>query len=60
MDGSLASDNRFSFDRASLFFLDEGVELRDMLQGDIIKGLELAEAFQCLVGGEVPFASAFT
>ena len=31
-----------------------------MLQGYIVKGLELAEPLQCLVSSEMPFSGAFT
>lgn len=60
VDGSLAPDDRFPFCRVGLFFPYEKVELIDVLQGYIIKYLELAESFKCFIGGEMPFTSTFT
>ena len=60
VDGCLASDDWFPFCRVGLFFSDKKVELINMLQGYIVKGLELAKAFKCLVCGQMPFPSAFT
>ena len=51
MDGSLAPDDGLPFCGIGLFFSDEKVELIDVLQSYIVKGLELAKAFKCLVGG---------
>ena len=48
MDGSLAPDDWFPFCRVSLLFPDEKVKLIDMLQGYIVKGLELAERSSAL------------
>ena len=51
MDGSLAPDDGLPFCGIGLFFSDEKVELIDVLQSYIVKGLELAKAFKCFVGG---------
>lgn len=50
VDGCLASDDWFPFCRVALFFFDEKVKLINVLQGYIVKGLELAKAFKYLVG----------
>ena len=47
VDGCLTSDDWLPFHRTGLFFPYEKVEVIDMLQGYIIKGLELAESFKC-------------
>ena len=49
VDGCLTSDDWFAFGGIGLFFPDEKVKLIDMLQGYIIKSLELSEAFKCFV-----------
>ena len=60
VDGCLTSDDWFAFGGIGLFFPDEKVKLIDMLQGYIIKSLELSEAFKCFVGGQMPFPSTIT
>ena len=60
VDGSLTSDDWFPFGCVGLFFPYEKVELIDVLQGYIVKGLKLTEPFKSLIGGEMPFTSTFT
>ena len=60
VDGCLTSDDWFAFGGIGLFFPDEKIKLIDMLQGYIIKSLELAETFKCFVGGQMSLSSTFT
>ena len=55
VNGGLAPDDWFPLCRIGLFFLYKKVKLIDVLQGYIVKGLELAEPLQSLVGSEMPF-----
>lgn len=49
VDGCLASDDWLPFCRVGLFFPDEKVELINVLQGYIVKGLELGDGHIVLV-----------